>query len=64
VRKLTVDRLRVFGIELDTAANEATIRGKSGVISKGKGPLAVVIPTNEEWMIARDAAELAGLATK
>jgi acetate kinase len=61
VRKLTVDRLRVFGITLDDAANEATIRGKSGVISKGTGPLAVVIPTNEEWMIARDAAELAGL---
>ncbi|PKU24938.1 acetate/propionate family kinase [Telmatospirillum siberiense] len=61
VRKLTIDRLHVFGIALDDAANEATIRGKSGVISKGKGPLAVVIPTNEEWMIARDAAELAGL---
>jgi acetate kinase len=62
VRKLTIDRLRVFGIALDTAANEATVRGKAGVISKGPGPLAVVIPTNEEWMIARDAAELAGLS--
>ncbi|MDR3436825.1 acetate kinase [Telmatospirillum sp.] len=61
VRKMTVERLRVFGMVLDEAANEATIRGKSGVISKGKGPLAVVVPTNEEWMIARDAAELAGL---
>lgn len=64
VRKLTIDRLKVFGITLDDAANEATIRGKSGVISKGKGPLAMVIPTNEEWMIARDAAELTGLTSK
>jgi acetate kinase len=63
VRKLTIERLRVFGIELDEAANDATIRGKSGVISKGAGPVAVVIPTNEEWMIARDAAELAGLGS-
>jgi acetate kinase len=62
VRKMTVDRLKVFGIALDDAANEATIRGKSGVISKGPGPLVVVVPTNEEWMIARDAGELAGLA--
>jgi acetate kinase len=61
IRRLTIERLRVFGIELDAAANDATIRGKSGVISKGAGPTAVVIPTNEEWMIARDAAELAGL---
>ncbi|HXP95287.1 MAG TPA: acetate kinase [Telmatospirillum sp.] len=63
IRRLTIERLRVFGIELDAAANDATIRGKSGVISKGAGPTAVVIPTNEEWMIARDAAELAGLGS-
>ncbi|MTJ80220.1 MAG: acetate kinase [Telmatospirillum sp.] len=61
VRKMTIERLKVFGIVLDDAANEATIRGKAGVISKGAGPVAAVIPTNEEWMIARDAGELAGL---
>jgi acetate kinase len=61
VRKMTIDRLKVFGLELDDVANEATIRGKQGVISKGTGPKVVVVPTNEEWMIARDAAELAGL---
>jgi hypothetical protein len=37
------------------------IGGAGGVISKGERPAAVVVNTNEEWMIACDTAELAGL---
>jgi acetate kinase len=61
VRSMTMTRLAVFGIVEDVDANKRTVRGESGVISRGRGPVAVVVPTNEEWMIARDTAELAGV---
>ena len=38
------------------------VDGNAGVISEGERPVAAVVNTNEEWMIARDTAELAGLA--
>jgi acetate kinase len=38
------------------------VGGTAGVISTGKRPLAAVVNTNEEWVIARDTAEFAGLA--
>lgn len=60
VRAMTVARLRPLGLVLDEAANERFIRGADGVITTaGSTPCAAVIATNEEWMIARDTAELA-----
>ena len=51
-----------MGIELDDGANKRAVRGESGIISRGAGRSAVlVVTTNEEWMIARDTAELAKL---
>ena len=32
--------------------------GAAGVITTDNSPIAVVIPTNEEWVIAQDSAEL------
>lgn len=61
VRAATLQRLRPLGLALDAAANERMVGGKAGVISLQQHPAALVIPTNEEWMIARDAASLAGL---
>jgi acetate kinase len=61
VRSLTMARLGVLGIIEDEEANRKTIRGESGVVSKGDGPAVLVVPTNEEWMIARDTAEVAGV---
>lgn len=61
LRKTTLDRMKLFGFELDDDANQAMFRGKSGLISKNtsKGPKALVVCTNEELMIARDTARLA-----
>jgi acetate kinase len=60
VRGMTLGRLRPLGILEDEAANRATVGGRAGVISKGMAPAALVVNTNEEWMIARETARLAG----
>lgn len=60
VRELTVRRLAVFGLRLDEQKNLAIRGGQSGVISAPGSPVIAVIPTNEEKMIAEDAAAIAG----
>lgn len=59
VRELAIRRLGVFGIVLDETANQRDTRSGAGIISTGHGPVALVVNTNEEWMIARDTARLA-----
>ncbi|BEV73081.1 MULTISPECIES: acetate/propionate family kinase [unclassified Paludibacterium] len=61
LRAKTLAHLSIFGFKIDEAANEAAIRGKAGVITAAGSPVAVVVNTNEECMIARDTAELAGI---
>ncbi|WP_114395265.1 acetate/propionate family kinase [Oleisolibacter albus] len=61
IRASTLQRLGPLGLDLDEAVNRDTVGGATGLISRSVRPAAVVIPTNEEWMIARDAAELAEL---
>jgi acetate kinase len=57
-RARIVGRLGALGISLDGKANAKT-RGNAGVISTKKSKIpVVVIPTNEELMIARDTARL------
>jgi len=47
--------LEDLGLVLDPAANEATIRGKEGIISAPESKIKVcVIPANEELVIARE----------
>jgi acetate kinase len=47
--------LEDLGVVLDSAANEATIRGKEGIISAPESKIKVcVIPANEELVIARE----------
>lgn len=58
VRELTARRLAIFGIRLDTAKNAQIVAGREGVISLPGSPVVAVIPTNEEKMIAQDAAGL------
>lgn len=62
VRSKTVAYLGFLGLEIDEAANDAVRFGASGAISKaGKQPAVLVVPTNEERMIAMDTSRLAGL---
>ena len=55
----TISQPRPLGIEADEEANRAMVRGQSGLISRSAKPAALVLPTNEEWMIARDTEALA-----
>ncbi|PWC18843.1 propionate kinase [Brenneria corticis] len=58
IRELTVDHLSILGLKLDKQQNAALVGGRSGIISAAGSPTIAVIPTNEEKMIARDAAEI------
>ncbi|CQR22950.1 acetate kinase [Yersinia enterocolitica] len=58
VRELTLDKLGLLGFEIDHERNLAARFGKSGTITKDGSRLALVIPTNEELVIAQDAARL------
>ncbi|QHM76562.1 Propionate kinase [Mixta theicola] len=59
VRELTAQRLAVFGVRLDAEKNAQAVGGGEGVISQAGSPIVAVIATNEEKMIAQDAAQLA-----
>ena len=56
-RKLVVDRLKALGVELDYEKN--LTRGRETIISKPTSKIKLLlIPTNEEVMIARDTLRL------
>ena len=61
-RSNIIDRLRIFGFDLDQKCNDATrmCLGHSGglVSSKSSKYPVYVLPTNEELMIARDTAKI------
>ena len=57
VRERIINRLGALGIKLDKKANQ--VRGEVKIISaKGSKIPVVVIPTNEELMIARDTVKV------
>ncbi len=57
LRKEVCQALSYFGIEVDENKNQ--LKGKKAIISTENSRVAVlVIPTNEELMIARDTAEI------
>jgi acetate kinase len=58
VRANVVAQLGFLGLTVDEAANAANGRGHDGRISRETKPQAVVIPTNEELMIALDTAAI------
>ena len=58
IRAMACEGLEFMGLKLDEAAND--VRGKETVISAADSKVKVLlIPTNEELMIAMDTAELA-----
>jgi acetate kinase len=58
LRELICDNMDVLGIELDREANQ--VKGVERIISTSRSRVAVlVVPTNEELMIARETARLA-----
>ncbi len=59
VRTKILELLTVFGYQVDAEKNSAAILGEQGIISAEGSPVAMVIPTNEEWVIAQDSVKLA-----
>lgn len=58
VRQRTLDLLPFLGLEVNVEANLSHGRDQNGCISLGRSPCALVIPTDEEIVIARDTATL------
>jgi acetate kinase len=58
VRAKVVDALKFMGMTIDPAANLKHGRETNGRITVETRPQAVVVPTNEELMIALDTAEI------
>jgi len=59
IRAMTLKHLEIFGLRLDEEANASCFGGRTARISNGNGPVALVVPTDEEGLIAADAARLA-----
>ncbi|MGY3886825.1 acetate kinase [Aeromonas aquatica] len=60
VREMVLARLALFGFKVDKDANNAAVLGGEGPITTADSRLALVMPTNEELVIARDALSLVG----
>ncbi len=59
VRGAVVRHLGVLGVRVDVAANDEHGRNSEGRVSSADSPVvALVVPTDEELVIARDTAEL------
>jgi acetate kinase len=58
VRSKVLELLTIFGYQIDQQKNAAAIVGNQGIITAAGSPIALVIPTNEEWVIAKDSAKL------
>ena len=59
LRRVVCGHFRYVGLKLDDELNKKMIRGAEGVISTPDSAIKVmVIPTNEELMIARDTKEI------
>jgi acetate kinase len=60
VRSKVIAQLEFLGFSLDPEANAAHGGRTGGRITTSSEPVAAVIPTHEEWMIAIDTAAIAG----
>ncbi|WP_109473642.1 acetate/propionate family kinase [Ornithinimicrobium cavernae] len=57
LRAAVLERAGLLGIELDHDAND-TVAGETRISTADSRVAAFVVPTNEEWEIAREAAQL------
>jgi acetate kinase len=60
VRAKTLELLGLLGLHLDAPRNALAVGGKSGKISEDGRSVALVVPTNEELMIALETQEVLG----
>ena len=58
VRAKTLQWLKLFAFELDAKRNAEHGENSKGIITTVGSTVAMVIPTNEEWLIAQDLMQL------
>lgn len=58
VRAKVLNQLQALNFKIDTERNSIHGAQSNGIITKDNTPIAMVIPTNEELMIAQDAEKL------
>jgi acetate kinase len=58
IRERIVARLGPLDLRVDAQKNATLPRGQAGSISPPEGAAVLVIPTNEEWMIARQTRDV------
>lgn len=54
VRAKTLEWLKFLNFKLDSKRNEVHGKKSKGIITTNKSTIAMVVPTNEEWLIAED----------
>jgi acetate kinase len=60
IRENTIKLLSILNFKLNKTANEKCWRGVAGIITEPDSTVAIVVPTNEELLIAQDAKLLEG----
>ncbi|RLV58452.1 acetate kinase [Parashewanella curva] len=58
IREKVLNLLSIFNFTVDDDRNQAARFGNEGIITAETSPVAMVIPTNEEWVIAQDSMKL------
>ncbi len=58
IREKVLNMLQIFNFHVDSERNQTARFGKGGIITTANSTVAMVIPTNEEWVIAEDAIKL------
>lgn len=58
IREKVLHLLGFLGLKLDEDANARAVHGQAGRITSSEHPQALVVPTNEELMIAMDTAQI------
>ncbi|XZR52731.1 MAG: acetate kinase [Enterobacteriaceae bacterium] len=58
IRKLTINSLNFLGFQIDNILNEKIKQIKYGIITNSRSRISLVIPSNEELMIAKDTNKL------
>jgi len=58
VRAKTLQWLKIFNFKIDLASNGNNGKNTGGIITAKDSTIAIVVPTNEEWLIAQDTASL------
>lgn len=58
IREKVLNLLSIFNFTVDAEKNKAARFGNEGIITAEDSTVAMVIPTNEEWVIAEDSIKL------